>query len=1536
MASSDSEEFELVDSVDVAKLIVLDKKPDLAKITSWLVPTDYAASSSEFRRHLSSRAAGTGEWIRQTSQFQQWHSSQDHGSLWIKAVPGAGKSVVAASMADSLSRNEGVPVLYFFFRQIIEANQNSGSLLRDWLTQLLPASEVLQVFLWDLVEAKATLQSVSTDQLWEMLLSALRGVGKAYCIVDALDEMDFDEDFLARLNDLGRFLPERVKVLLTSRPKQYLQRAMKDPQVIHVSLEEELVKLDISVFVQQRVSLMTSLSMLSRNSIQATVCDRSQGLFLYARLMLDQIAQSLKEDQLNESAICQMVAKLPIGLEEMYNRLLFEHAKISNVKQAVQVLILQLVTQSARPLRLIEVAQAIEASHCGMDRNCKDIARTACGPLLEIMEDEVIQILHHSFTEFLLDEGRLHASPPQFPVIDPSTAHRNIATICLNYLQGNALEDYSNGTKADATLHKVRGGLPGGYRGACIQYPLLAYATKNWTYHARHFQGDEPDFFESLTAFCNTQKPQFRAWLSYESEVKHQGYDEEAVEGVRPPRTTPLHIAAGYGLLAWSKYLMQHGMDVNVTDCGKVTPIFWASRFGHAQLVSILLEAGASPDLDGWDGSKPLHMAALNNHPAVVKALVAAGVSPLTPKTRDVGRMCGNAPTSVGHSPLRYASMAGHTDCILEMIPSVVEASDLEDALCWAAQGGHSQAVGTLLDNSTVSPDARLKVRHESVSVTTGGKTALMLATRSLNHKTVRILLDKGADATKTCSQASTNPPFTNQRFSTETHELGAPTALHSFAGCRATKESEGAAKQIVSMLLTSGADLEARDADGNTPLLLTMTTSGRYNQDATLALMSILIAAGADFFAADNNGETLLHKACATACDINSVKKIIELGGNHSQPRHSDGATPLHLAAARYSDTKELIELLIEHGANVNERDAEGNTPLLCALKRGLFLPETIDAFLDAKADLNLQNKLGQACLHFSSFSHGADDQRWDQFKRLIDSGANIELCDQEGKTALLHAIAATDELKTKVLLDRTSPLLTARTYREGKSCLHLACLSRDPFKMIPPLIDHGADPTWVDNQGNTLLHDVAAGFRGDANDIALVRKLIEIGVPIRTLNCRRRAAWHVVHQAGSNNNHQSKSASRQSLFSLLRDHDPMIDVDSQDIDGYAPLHLAAATSEAQTFGLLQAGASVSIKALDLRTPLHCAARARKSGVLAMLLDRASKVLSSDQMALLVNSEDKHHQTPLHDACRSGRPESVRMLLDYGARADRSDFGPFNLFGMTKSLLRACLELVEENEVWSCLRRGSVPFDEFRPGAASNSRPDHDDQQHDTARKDPILSMLLEAGARDPFAFPLTVQAEDSTLVAASKEKAQSGLPVVPNLPGRSNEAKVGHRHQPKATGQCLSATDEAKLDEMSSSDIDLGKSAAYHALLGVLADKGLVEKMSKVVDKVKMVGNYLTGTQTGTFRPVLHNACNRLVYNVGMLRLLITTGNVDVNAHEWVKEKDGYRETGNYVSGPTALHVLARGKQWWHVEAINFLIQNGKLLSSHIVARG
>ncbi|KAJ6440722.1 only proline and serine are matching in the corresponding protein [Purpureocillium lavendulum] len=114
---------------------ILPERPDnIRKIRSWLQPTPYNDVGGEYRKHLASHLSGTGSWLTSSDVYQTWlrGDGDGEGLLWIKGIPGSGKSVMAAKLIDELARsNPGCPVLFFFFRQIIEANHKPQALLRD-------------------------------------------------------------------------------------------------------------------------------------------------------------------------------------------------------------------------------------------------------------------------------------------------------------------------------------------------------------------------------------------------------------------------------------------------------------------------------------------------------------------------------------------------------------------------------------------------------------------------------------------------------------------------------------------------------------------------------------------------------------------------------------------------------------------------------------------------------------------------------------------------------------------------------------------------------------------------------------------------------------------------------------------------------------------------------------------------------------------------------------------------------------------------------------------------------------------------------------------------------------------------------------------------------------------------------------------------------------------------------------------------------------------------------------------------------------
>ncbi|MBE3045529.1 ATP-binding protein, partial [Candidatus Bathyarchaeota archaeon] len=245
--------------------------------------TDYLAESGEFRRHLSSQAPGTGLWLCETDEYRRWHDPPDHGSVWIKGVPGAGKSVMAASLIQHLRTTEECPVLFFFFRNIVAANFSPRKLIQDWLAQLLPHSPKLQFALQ--ARLKTSLAETSDNDLIQLFLDGTSCVPKLYCVGDALDEMSSENrPFLDKLNSLATHRPRSLKLLMTSRPEQYLQSALRDSSIVHISLQQRRVDADIISYLGHRLEMAPQSEGVREMSkyIIDMVARRSEGLFLYA------------------------------------------------------------------------------------------------------------------------------------------------------------------------------------------------------------------------------------------------------------------------------------------------------------------------------------------------------------------------------------------------------------------------------------------------------------------------------------------------------------------------------------------------------------------------------------------------------------------------------------------------------------------------------------------------------------------------------------------------------------------------------------------------------------------------------------------------------------------------------------------------------------------------------------------------------------------------------------------------------------------------------------------------------------------------------------------------------------------------------------------------------------------------------------------------------------------------------------------------------------------------------------------------------
>ena len=124
--------------------------------------------------------------------------------------------------------------------------------------------------------------------------------------------------------------------------------------------------------------------------------------------------------------------------------------------------------------------------------------------------------------------------------------------------------------------------------------------------------------------------------------------------------------------------------------------------------------------------------------------------------------------------------------------------------------------------------------------------------------------------------------------------------------------------REIIQALLWAKADVNSRDSNGQTPLMM-------MDEQSTTDLVWDLLNAGAKVNLHDNDGETALMAAAAVN-NVEVLKTLLDAGAKVNVTTN-DGVTALMLAADEGHVNN--VRLLILAGADINTRDKSGKTAL-------------------------------------------------------------------------------------------------------------------------------------------------------------------------------------------------------------------------------------------------------------------------------------------------------------------------------------------------------------------------------------------------------------------------------------------------------------------------------------------------------------------------------------------------------------------------------------------------------------------------------
>jgi uncharacterized protein len=285
------------------------------------------------------------------------------------------------------------------------------------------------------------------------------------------------------------------------------------------------------------------------------------------------------------------------------------------------------------------------------------------------------------------------------------------------------------------------------------------------------------------------------------------------------------------------------------------------------------------------------------------------------------------------------------------------------------------------------------------------------------------------------------------------------------------------------------GADINFKNADGKTPINIAATKGH-------LKLVKLLINRGADLTIVDKWKQTPLIAACRNSVD-GADKKWFDIINNlvHARSPLNNydiyGRTPL-LICVDNGDNK-ITRLLVENGADIEGRakqpfnptpkygsrsiDPQNDyTPLWFAVDNNNTI--MLETLIKLKADVNATLKyIKQTPLMYSCWRELKDCT-----KLLINGGANINLQDRDGNSALMiacrggHADFVNLLIKNEAninLQDHDGNSALMHYYLFGLSALTHSSINDTHKKQIDiarMLIDNGADFDFINKYGKSV----------------------------------------------------------------------------------------------------------------------------------------------------------------------------------------------------------------------------------------------------------------------------------------------------------------------------------------------------------------------------------------------------------------------------------------------------------------------------------
>ena len=363
---------------------------EITKLKELLEPI----SSISRIRSLTEKQMYGREWLYKL--IEEWDHQSDKRIFWIVAGPGFGKSTFAANLQERY--NARIPAVQF-----VEWGKPDHSdpcrILKNLSFQLAVRFPEYRTFILQLPEVvNKKLNEKNEDELFDLLFCESTwmkidgGQEPIWVLIDALDEAN-DKHGNRIAQTLARHMdrmPQWIKFILTSRDDSKVRLPLQQfkPQVFDLDTSiSDNNKNDMLEFVKYELSSLNPTTEQCKH-----IVDKSDGVFLYAKLVVDDIKRGIYS--VND------LSNIPTDINSYYHNLfsrIFQNDMRFYEDYVVKVLEIVLASSRTMHISLVKECAQIESERMFFK------ALDSLQHLIRIQNNNII-FFHNSLQNWLVDK----------------------------------------------------------------------------------------------------------------------------------------------------------------------------------------------------------------------------------------------------------------------------------------------------------------------------------------------------------------------------------------------------------------------------------------------------------------------------------------------------------------------------------------------------------------------------------------------------------------------------------------------------------------------------------------------------------------------------------------------------------------------------------------------------------------------------------------------------------------------------------------------------------------------------------------------------------------------------------------------------------------------------------------------------------------------------------------------------------------------------------------------------------------------------